>query len=66
MITINKTAICLSCKNNPLVYQPSIENENEWLMCDKFPVIPIEILQNKQQCEFYKMSDVPIIGKQSG
>lgn len=54
MIVLPKRAECTKCANNPQVFQPSTDNEVEWLSCDEYERIPTKILKNKQKCEFFK------------
>lgn len=51
MIILPKTALCQNCANNPQVYQPSTDRETEWLMCDKYNPVPVEILKGKEDCK---------------
>lgn len=64
MIIVPNWSRCLSCKKNICVFQPSIADENEWLKCDEYNQIPVDIVTNKTNCEYFEKSDVKIIGQQ--
>jgi hypothetical protein len=63
MITIQNKADCTKCRNNPVVFQPSIEKETEWICCDKYRIVPIPIIKGGARCKEFKESETAIITK---
>jgi hypothetical protein len=61
MITIQGNADCIRCGNNPEVYQPTTNNETEWICCDKYKIVPTSIITGEARCDEFKESAGMII-----
>jgi hypothetical protein len=56
MIRLPENALCRRCKHNPQVFQPSTDSEQEWMICDEYDPIPVDVLKGGQ-CDQYEESD---------